>query len=64
MVDGEEIKVLQFATRLVTKSETVVLSDNKRKVMLPELDGNVAVVKMPPGRELLWIPPYFVVVSK
>lgn len=58
MEDGEEMKELQLATRLVTKLETVVLSDNKRNVELVELDENAAVVMMPPGRELLLIPPY------
>lgn len=61
MEDGEEMKELQFATTLVNKLETVVLSDNKRNVELVELDEKAAVVIVPPGRELLLIPPYFMV---
>lgn len=38
---------------------TVELSDIIRKVEFPfVLDGNVAVTRAPPGRELLWVSPY------
>lgn len=61
--DALEMEDPHDVTMSVTREETVVLSASKRKVELVELDGNAAVERTPPGRELLLIPPYLARVS-